>query len=105
VKTDIVSLTGSLEHTAERQTDDTVDNEGTTDILATVGQDDEDVLGLSPENPHTPPHQITSGNDQLPKTPAHSHFINKVMKRKEHEFWATPERVKHHLAMQKIDPI
>jgi hypothetical protein len=25
------------------------------------------------------------------------------MKRKEHDFWATPERVKHHLAMQKID--
>jgi hypothetical protein len=44
VKTDIVSLTGSLEHTAERQTDDTVDNEGTTDILATVGQDDEEYL-------------------------------------------------------------
>lgn len=25
------------------------------------------------------------------------------MKRKEHEFWETPEHVKHHLAMQKIE--
>jgi hypothetical protein len=103
VKTYIVSLTGSLEHTSERQTDDTVDNEGLTDMLQNVSQGYDDALGLSPENPHTPPHQITSAEDHLPKTPPGSHSINKVLKRKEHDFWITPERVKHHLAIQKIE--
>jgi len=63
----------------------------------------DDTLGLSPENPYTPPHQITSAEDYLPKTPSRSHSINKVLKRKEHDFYETPERVKHHLAIQKIE--